>query len=62
VTAGSACASGSLKTSHVLTAMGWPEEAAREVIRVSFGPQTTAGDIDALLDQWAAMYGKRRAA
>jgi cysteine desulfurase len=42
--------------------MGWPEEAAREVIRVSFGPQTTAGDIDALLDQWAAMYGKRRAA
>ena len=40
VTAGSACASGSLKTSHVLTAMGWAEEKAREVIRVSFGPQT----------------------
>ena len=62
VTAGSACASGSLKTSHVLTAMGWPEEKAREVIRVSFGPQTRASDVDALLDQWAAMYGKRRAA
>jgi cysteine desulfurase len=62
VTAGSACASGSLKTSHVLTAMGWPEEQAREVIRVSFGPQTGESDIDALLDQWAAMYGKRRAA
>jgi cysteine desulfurase len=62
VTAGSACASGSLKTSHVLTAMGWPEEQAREVIRVSFGPQTRESDIDALLDQWAAMYGKRRAA
>ena len=62
VTAGSACASGSLKTSHVLTAMGWPEEKAREVIRVSFGPQTRESDIDALLDQWAAIHGKRRAA
>ncbi|HEX8620764.1 MAG TPA: aminotransferase class V-fold PLP-dependent enzyme, partial [Allosphingosinicella sp.] len=62
VTAGSACASGSLKTSHVLTAMGWPEEAAREVIRVSFGPQTRESDVDALLGQWSAMYGKRRAA
>jgi len=62
VTAGSACASGSLKTSHVLTAMGWPEEAAREVIRISFGPQTRESDIDALLDHWTAMYGKRRAA
>ncbi len=62
VTAGSACASGSLKTSHVLTAMGWPEEQAREVIRVSFGPQTRESDIDALLGQWAAMFGKRRAA
>ena len=62
VTAGSACGSGSLKTSHVLTAMGWPEEKAREVIRVSFGPQTRESDVDALLDQWSAMYGKRRAA
>jgi cysteine desulfurase len=62
VTAGSACASGSLKTSHVLTAMGWPEEAAREVIRVSFGPQTLESDIDALLDRWIDMFGKRRAA
>jgi cysteine desulfurase len=62
VTAGSACASGSLKTSHVLTAMGWPEEAAREVIRVSFGPQTRESDVEALLGHWTAMYGKRRAA
>lgn len=62
VTAGSACASGSLKTSHVLTAMGWPEEKAREVIRVSFGPQTRESDVDALLGEWQAMFGKRRAA
>ena len=62
VTAGSACASGSLKTSHVLTAMGYSEAAAREVIRVSFGPQTLEADIDALLAEWRALFGKRRAA
>lgn len=62
VTAGSACASGSLKTSHVLTAMGWPEEKAREVIRVSFGPGTKESDIDALLGEWRTLYGKRQAA
>jgi cysteine desulfurase len=62
VTAGSACSSGSLKTSPVLTAMGWPEEAAREVIRVSFGPQTRESDIDALLGEYRALIGKRRAA
>jgi cysteine desulfurase len=62
VTAGSACASGSLKTSHVLTAMGYGEDAAREVIRVSFGPQTVEADIDALLGEWRALFGKRRAA
>jgi cysteine desulfurase len=62
VSAGSACSSGSLKTSHVLTAMGWPEEAAREVIRVSFGPDTSEADIDALLGQWRALFERRRAA
>jgi cysteine desulfurase len=62
VTAGSACASGSLKTSHVLTAMGFDEAAAREVIRVSFGPQTVDADIDALLAEYRALLGKRRAA
>jgi cysteine desulfurase len=62
VSAGSACSSGSLKTSHVLTAMGWSEEAAREVIRVSFGPATSEAEIDALLGEWRAMAGKRNAA
>ena len=62
VSAGSACSSGSLKASPVLAAMGWSEEAAREVIRISFGPQTRESDIDALLAEWRAMIGKRRAA
>lgn len=62
VSAGSACSSGSLKTSHVLTAMGWSEDAAREVIRISFGRTTKESDVAALLDAWRALYGKRRAA
>ena len=62
VSAGSACSSGSLKTSHVLLAMGLPEEAAREVIRVSFGPTTTEAHIDALMAEWRKLAERRRAA
>ena len=60
VSAGSACSSGSLKTSHVLGAMGWDDVAASEVVRVSFGPQTTAADVDRFLDAWVAMVEKAR--
>jgi cysteine desulfurase len=62
VSAGSACSSGSLKTSHVLAAMGWSEESAREVVRVSFGRSTSEGDVDRFADLWARMAEKRRAA
>ncbi|HWT11656.1 MAG TPA: aminotransferase class V-fold PLP-dependent enzyme [Allosphingosinicella sp.] len=62
VSAGSACSSGSLKTSHVLLAMGMSEEAAREVIRVSFGPGTTRGDVEAFLGEWRKLLERRRAA
>lgn len=62
VSAGSACSSGSLKTSHVLLAMGMTEEEAREVIRVSFGPGTVEAHIEALLVEWRALYARRRAA
>ncbi len=55
VSAGSACSSGSMRPSHVLGAMGWPEAAAREVIRVSFGRATTTAEIDRFADAWAAM-------
>lgn len=53
VSAGSACSSGSLKPSHVLLAMGWSEEEAAEVIRVSFGPQTNCADIYRFMDVWS---------
>ena len=49
VSAGSACASGSMKPSHVLTAMGWDRQASQEVVRVSFGRSTTQADLDGFL-------------
>ncbi|MDJ0277887.1 aminotransferase class V-fold PLP-dependent enzyme [Sphingomonas sp. 2R-10] len=55
VSAGSACSSGTLKTSHVLSAMGMEAKAASEVIRVSFGWTTTAQDVDAFAAAWSAM-------
>jgi len=61
VSAGSACSSGSLKPSHVLAAMGWPEAAAREVIRVSFGPETDAAAIERFLVVWTAMARESQA-
>jgi cysteine desulfurase len=55
VSAGSACSSGSMKPSHVLAALGWPEEAGREVIRVSFGRTTSEAEIDAFIAAWRTM-------
>lgn len=52
VSAGSACASGSLKPSHVLRAMNWSTEDTREVIRVSFGRHTTEDDVDRFITAW----------
>ena len=43
---GSACTSGSTEVSHVLTAMGYPEEEARGALRLTLGRTTTEGDID----------------
>ena len=64
VSAGSACASGSMKPSHVLAAMGWSEEASREVVRVSFGRTTTADEVEAFIAAWrdTARSGRRFAA
>ncbi|WP_353228868.1 aminotransferase class V-fold PLP-dependent enzyme [Novosphingobium sp.] len=59
VSAGSACSSGSLRTSHVLTAMA--VDGADTVIRVSIGRETTAADIDRFIAAWAGLVaGTRR--
>ncbi|MGC3990713.1 MAG: cysteine desulfurase family protein [Chthoniobacteraceae bacterium] len=43
---GSACMVGSIVPSHVLLAMGVPEEAARSTVRFSLGKATTAEEIE----------------
>ena len=60
VSAGSACASGSLKPSHVLRAMGWTEQETREVIRVSFGRTTTEADINRFIQAWRVVARSAR--
>lgn len=63
VSAGSACASGSLKPSHVLRAMGYDEIATGEVIRVSFGRGTSEADVDRFIAAWREIArGARRLA
>lgn len=46
---GSACASGAIEPSHVLSAMGCSQEAARSSLRVSLGVQNTEEEIDAFI-------------
>ena len=48
--AGSACASGSLEPSHVLTAIGIPHEDAYGSLRLTIGPETTLEDVDEVVD------------
>ena len=62
VSAGSACSSGSLKPSHVLTAMGWDRASAEQVVRVSFGPDTSMREIDRFAALWSEIAARRRAA
>jgi len=43
---GSACTTGSMEPSHVLTALGYPEEETRGSLRLTLGRTTTAAEID----------------
>jgi cysteine desulfurase len=43
---GSACVTGSTEVSHVLTAMGYPEDEARGALRFSLGRTTTSDEIE----------------
>ena len=64
---GSACTTGSAEPSHVLRAMGYPEEEARGSLRLSLGRDTSAADVDGALEVvprtvLAAREGARQAA
>lgn len=62
VSAGSACSSGSLRTSHVLGAMAMPDKVASEVIRISIGKETTESDVTRFIAAWREVAGKASAA
>lgn len=57
ISAGSACHQG--RPSHVVAALKLPKRLAGGVIRLSFGPETTAADIDACADALKAHHDSR---
>ena len=50
ISAGSACASGSIDPSHVLTAIGLSSDAARESVRISLSEENTLEELDVLVE------------
>ncbi|MBN9040202.1 MAG: cysteine desulfurase [Rhizobiales bacterium 62-47] len=57
LSSGSACSSGKVTPSHVLTAMGLSAEVARGGIRVSLGWSTSDGDVDRFIQAWRKLAG-----
>ena len=60
ISAGSACSSGTVKSSRVLRAMGYSERDAACAIRVSLGPETTDDEIMRFAEAWLAAERKMR--
>ena len=58
LSAGSACSSGKVGQSHVLTAMGF--DAALGGLRVSLGPGSTGADVERFLAAFARVVSRRR--
>ena len=57
---GSACSSGAVEPSHVLTAMGLPADVAGPSVRFSLGRETTEADIDRALQVFPAVVERLR--
>lgn len=62
VSTGSACQAGVPEASHVLLAMGLSEQDARGALRFTLGPDTTAAEIDALVDALPGVVEQARTA
>jgi cysteine desulfurase len=58
---GSACSSGGVTPSHVLTMMGLPAETAGPSVRFSLGRETTAQEIDAVIERFPPLMEQLRA-
>jgi cysteine desulfurase len=59
---GSACSAGVPQPSHVLLAMGVPEDLARGSLRFSFGHTSTSADVDAVVDAIGPVVERARRA
>jgi len=57
---GSACTTGSLEPSHVLTAMGIPEDLARGSMRLTVGASNTSDQIDYFLETLPGIVSRLR--
>jgi len=62
VSTGSACQAGVAEISHVLLAMGLPEETARGALRFTLGSSTTDSDIATLLEVLPEVVARARRA
>ncbi|WP_117191192.1 cysteine desulfurase family protein [Rhizobium terrae] len=60
ISAGSACSSGKVGESHVLTAMGHDPKLG--ALRISLGPETTETDIEQAIAAFAKIAGRRKPA
>ena len=60
VSTGSACSSGTLEPSHVLRAMGLPNNRARNSLRFSLGPSTTDAEVDFVIGVLPSLVAKLR--
>jgi len=58
---GSACTTGSADPSHVLTAMGYPEDEARGSLRLSLGRTTSDEEIDGAIEIIPRILAESRA-
>ncbi len=61
VSSGSACSSGKVTKSHVLTAMGIAPELAKGAIRVSLGWNTTSEHIEHFITVWRKLLARHNA-
>ena len=57
---GSACQSGSVTPSHVLSAMGIPADVANAAVRMSFGSLSTPADVTRVAELFPALVAKAR--
>jgi len=62
ISAGSACSSGKVRPSHVITAMGFGAATAGTAIRVSFGWQSGPEDVERFVAAWSSIQGRNSTA